>query len=221
MLTKCLTAISSPRSSLFTMGWASNASVTARVTKGMYVRPKPSRALNASLVRSRRRATFSMLTSTAFHARAEISSEAFMCWAIVRRMCVTGTISSPPPTAAGAGCATPGAAAGAGAGAGWGGWGNGAGRGGGWHGWGGLGTRRSRRGGLDRLGGRGRGSRWGARHRCRRPLRGHEPQHVVLRDPPPGARSRDLPQVDAVLARQLPNERRQDPRPRPTIRQRL
>src|SRR3990170_1651861 len=78
----------------------------------MYVRLKPSRALNASLWRSRRRATFSMSTSTAFHARAETSSDIFMCWAMALRMCETGTTSSPPVTVAGAG-----GAAGGGAGA--------------------------------------------------------------------------------------------------------
>ena len=47
------------------------------------------------------------------------------------------------------------------------------------------------------------------------PPRRHEPQHVVLRDPPARPGPAHLREVDAVLRRQLPNERRQDLRPRP------
>src|SRR3990170_707280 len=81
----------------------------------MYVSPKPSRALNASLDRSRSRATFSMFTSTAFHARADTSNDRFMCSAINPRICGTGMTSSPPMATAGAGIGTAGTAAGAGA----------------------------------------------------------------------------------------------------------
>ena len=103
MFTKWRTTMSSPLSSLFTIGYVRSASVTARVTNGVYVRLNPSRDANASFTRCRVRTTCSMLTSTMFHARAVIWSDPTMCEAISLRMCVIGTISSPPPATTGPG----------------------------------------------------------------------------------------------------------------------
>ena len=79
--------------------------MTARVTNGVYVRLNPSRDANASFTRCRVRTTCSMLTSTMFHARAVVWSDPTMCEAISFRMCVIGTVSSPPPETTGPGTA--------------------------------------------------------------------------------------------------------------------
>ncbi len=64
-----------------------------------------------------------------------------------------------------------------------------------------------------------------ARPRQRRvpapPREAHEAQHVVLRDPPTRPGPGHLREIDPVLGRQLPHQRRQDLRPRPPIGWRL
>ena len=103
MFTKWRTTMSSPRSSLFTIGYVRSASVTARVTNGVYVRLNPSRAANASFTRCRVRTTCSMLTSTMFHARAVVCSDPTMCDAIACGCASSARSLRPPPATTGPG----------------------------------------------------------------------------------------------------------------------
>src|SRR4029453_4393758 len=101
---------SSSRAEL-TVGYSLMAATRARTANGMGESEAPSRSLNSSFARSRRRITRVMSISTALVSWALTWSEATMRWAMTLRVRVAGSTCSRSPLASGT--ATWGAAAGA------------------------------------------------------------------------------------------------------------
>src|SRR5829696_8868441 len=102
-----------PSSSMaeLTVGYSLMAATRARTANGMGDSDTPSRCLNSSLARSRRRITLVMSISTALVSWALTWSEATIRWAMTLRVRVAGTTCSRRPLASGT--ATWGAAGGA------------------------------------------------------------------------------------------------------------
>jgi hypothetical protein len=84
-----------------TIGYSLMAPIRARTANGMGESETPSRCLNSSLARSRRRITLVMSISTALVSWALVWSEDTIRSAITRRSRVAGTTSSRRPLARG------------------------------------------------------------------------------------------------------------------------